>query len=207
MLDAIPEGILTPFLSNHDTGRTVGLVQGRKAPERVKFAHALIALMGGYTFTYYGEEIGMAGSGADPNKRLGMLWDEGDATDPPPGVTAMEYPFAAVRIQEEDPASLLNYIRKLNHQKLAMPAIALGKTGFGPVTDDTCVLIRRFEGDSVYIAVNFSAKEAREVRVPGQLRLLDTLDTGVVTSFAATEGQDTLVTLQPYGIAYFGESE
>ena len=45
--DALGDSLLTPFLSNHDTGRTVGLVQGRQAPDRVKFAHALIALMGG----------------------------------------------------------------------------------------------------------------------------------------------------------------
>ena len=207
VLEAIPEGILTPFLSNHDTGRTVGLVQGRKAPERVKFAHALLALMGGYTFTYYGEEIGMAGSGADPNKRLGMLWEEGEVTNPPPGVTAMEYPYPSVREQEEDPYSLLNYIKKINHQKLALPAIALGKTDFGPVTGDTCVLIRQYEGESIHIAVNFSAKEVREVRIPGQLTLLDTLDIGGDASDAAAEGQDTLVSLQPYGIAYLGKSE
>ncbi len=206
-LEAIPGGLLTPFLGNHDTGRTVGLVQGRKAPERVKFAHALIALMGGYTFTYYGEEIGMAGSGADPNKRLGMDWGDGNKTSPPPGVTAVEYPFPGVREQEDDPASLLNYVRKLNLQKRTMPAIALGKTEYGPLTSDTCVLIRRFEGDSVYIAVNFSAKEAREVSIPGRLRLLDALDTADVPSSAKVEGQVTLVTLQPYGIVYLGEGE
>ncbi len=207
VLEAIPEGILTPFLSNHDTGRTVGLVQGRKAPERVKFAHALIALIGGYTFTYYGEEIGMAGSGVDPNKRLGMDWGDGNVTDLPPGVTAVEYPFPGVSEQEADPASLLNYVRMLNHQKRTMPAIALGKTEFGPVTGDTCVLIRRFEGDVIHIAVNFSSKEAREVSIPGRFRLLDTLDTGDVPSSAEAGGVDTLVTLQPYGIVYLGEGE
>lgn len=200
--EAIPQGILTPFLSNHDTGRTVGLVQGRQAPERVKFAHALIALMGGYTFTYYGEEIGMAGSGADPNKRLGMLWAEEVMTDPPPGVTAAEYPFPSVDIQAADPDSLLSYIKKLNHQKLVMPAIALGDTAIGPVTADTLVLTRTFEDESLYIAINFSAKEAREIILEGQFDLIDTLDTGAVTSDAAARGQDTLITLQPLGIAY-----
>ena len=200
--EAIPQGILTPFLSNHDTGRTVGLVQGRQAPERVKFAHSLIALMGGYTFTYYGEEIGMAGSGADPNKRLGMLWAEGVMTNPPPGVTDAEYPFPSVDIQAADPDSLLSYIKKLNHQKLVMPAIALGDTAIDSVTADTLVLIRTFEDESLYIAINFSAKEAREILLEGQFDLIDTLDTGAVTSDAAARGQDTLITLQPLGIAY-----
>jgi glycosidase len=200
--EAIPQGILTPFLSNHDTGRTVGLVQGRQAPERVKFAHSLIALMGGYTFTYYGEEIGMAGSGADPNKRLGMLWNEKTVTDLPPGVTAVEYPFPSVDIQAADPDSLLSYIKKLNHQKLVMPAIALGDTAIDSVTADTLVLIRTFEDERLYIAINFSAKEAREILLEGQFDLSDTLDTGAITSDAAVRGQDTLITLQPLGIAY-----
>ena len=157
--DALGDSLLTPFLSNHDTGRTVGLVQGRQAPDRVKFAHALIALMGGYTFTYYGEEIGMAGAGADPNKRLGMLWDEDEVTDPPPGATSLEYPYPGVKAQLEDPLSILNYIKKLNHQKISMPAIALGTLAFGPTDTDSCVVIRQYQGENLYIAVNFSAKE------------------------------------------------
>lgn len=205
--DALERNLLTPFLSNHDTGRTVGLVQGRQAGERVKFAHALIALMGGYTFTYYGEEIGMAGAGADPNKRLGMLWDEGEVTDPPPGATNIEYPYPAVTAQLEDPLSILNYIKKLNGQKKAMPAISLGKAGFGPLEADTCVLIRQYEGESLFIAVNFSAKEARDVILEGRMTLLDQLDTGSIPSSAVIGEQDTLVTLQPYGIAYLKESE
>ena len=32
---AIPEGIIAPFLGNHDTGRTVGLLQAR-APTRTR---------------------------------------------------------------------------------------------------------------------------------------------------------------------------
>ncbi len=200
--EAIPQGILTPFLSNHDTGRTVGLVQGRQAPERVKFAHALIALMGGYTFTYYGEEIGMAGSGADPNKRLGMLWDEGIVTDPPPGVTAAEYPFPSVHAQQADPASLLHYIKELNSHKLAMPAIALGETTVGPVTADTLVLTRSFEGESLCIAVNFSAKERREILLEGDFGLIASLDTGPLSSGAAPEEQHTRLTLQPYGVVF-----
>lgn len=205
--DALGDSLLTPFLSNHDTGRTVGLVQGRQSPDRVKFAHALIALMGGYTFTYYGEEIGMAGAGADPNKRLGMLWDEDEVTDPPPAATSLEYPYPGVKAQLEDPLSILNYLKKLNHQKTAMPAIALGTLAFGPTDTDTCIMIRQYQGETLYIAVNFSAKETRDVRLEGRMDLLDQLDTGSTPSSAFTQGPDTLVTLQPYGIAYLKESE
>lgn len=194
--------ILAPFLSNHDTGRTVGLVQGRQAPARVKFAHALLSLMGGHSFTYYGEEIGMVGAGEDPNKRLGMLWDQDEVTKKPPGVTREEYAYPGVYAQQKDPYSILNYIKKMNHQRLDMPAIARGKLAILDVTDDTCVLSREWAGQTVIIAVNFSAKEARAVTLPGEYTLLDTLDVGETASDAKIAGDQTIITLQPFGIAY-----
>ena len=128
VLEAIPDRILAPFLSNHDTGRTVGIVQGRQSLPRVKFAHALNALISGFTFTYYGEEIGMAGSGEDPNKRLGMYWRENDVTLPPPGTTRIEYPFASVGCAGSRPelASAL-------HQKTEPPEAA--DAGYRPWGD------------------------------------------------------------------------
>lgn len=200
--ESLDEYILAPFLSNHDTGRTVGLVQGRQAPARVKFAHALLSLMGGHSFTYYGEEIGMVGAGEDPNKRLGMLWDQDEVTQTPPGVTQEEYAYPGVYAQQADPLSILNYIKKMNHQRLSMPAIARGKLAILDVTDDTCVMTREWAGQTLTIAVNFSAKEAREVTLPGGYTLLDTLDTGVTVSDAKTVGEQTILTLQPFGIAY-----
>jgi len=202
---AIPAGLLTPFLSNHDTGRTVGLVQGRQAVERVKFAHGLLSLLGGSTFTYYGEEIGMAGAGADPNKRLGMLWEDGQpVTKAPPGVTGGEYPFPGVKAQQEDPMSLLNYLKALNRLRLELPVLALGELAILEHTDDTCLLARALNGEALYIAVNFSSKEAREVLVPQRLTLLGALDTDDTASAAVSGARGTLVSLPPYGIAFLG---
>lgn len=201
--EAIPQPFLTlaPFLSNHDTGRTVGLVQGRQAIERVKFAHALNNLIGGLAFTYYGEEIGMAGSGADPNKRLGMDWGAEGKTNNPPGVTQEEYPFAPVDVQLEDSKSILTYIKKVNRLRLLVPAIALGLTEFVDVQDNTLIMTRALEGETYFIAINFSAREEASLAVNG---LYD-----YVFSFDATDGMSAVEThrdhivfrLQPYGIA------
>ena len=204
---AIPEGILTPFLSNHDTGRTVGLVQGRQAPERVKFAHALLSLLGGYTFTYYGEEVGMAGAGEDPNKRLGMPWAPDDITSPPPGVTREEYPYPDVAAQQADPFSILNYIRTLNTQRLDLPEVALGQTEVHQASDDTCVIIRQYQGRAVWIAVNFSPKASRDLRLGARLKALHMLDVGETVTTVTADSQGTLVRLAPYGIAYLGPAD
>ena len=205
VLAAMPGKTLAPFLSNHDTGRTVGLVQGRQAPQRVKFAHALLSLMGGHSFTYYGEEIGMLGSGKDPNKRLGMLWSEEEVTKAPPGVTAREYPYPGVYAQQQDPASILNYIKKMNHQRLKMPLIALGQTEVVQVTEDIFVLKKTGDGQELVIAVNCSTKTAHSLDLPGTYTLLDVLDAGDVASTATPGAGSTAITLQPYGIAYLQE--
>lgn len=199
---AIPQGILAPFLSNHDTGRTVGLVQGRKAPERVKFAHALLSLMGGHSFTYYGEEIGMLGSGPDPNKRLGMLWDEGEHTKPPPGVTSEEYPYPGVAAQQKDALSILQYIRRMNQQRLKMPAIALGDTTLHEVTASSCWIEKRYGGQSLWIAVNFSAKEEAALKLPAALQLLDSLTVRNEEVSLQKADDSQRVLLPPYGIAF-----
>ncbi len=196
--DALPDVLWTPFLSNHDTGRTVGLVQGRQAPERVKFAHALLGLMEGYVFTYYGEEIGMAGSGDDPNKRLAMDWGDEPRTQLPPGVTKEEYPFAPVSEQLKDPASILNYVKALNHLRLNHPEIALGVTEFEQVNADTLLMRKSLADSDIYLAVNFSSKEARELTLDTGFTLTDGLYMGDDKAALSETG---LLALPPYGIA------
>ncbi len=173
--DALSGQLLTPFLSNHDTGRTVGLVQGRQAPDRIKLAHALLALMGGYTFTYYGEEIGMAGAGEDPNKRLAMDWGDVPKTQQPPGVTREEYPFPPANAQQEDPQSILNYVKALNHLRLRHPEIALGQTSVVLADGHALLLQKTGAQQTLYVACNLSLKEALEISLPLQLTAVDSL--------------------------------
>lgn len=62
-----PEFMDAPFLSNHDTGRIAGFVNRDEA--KMKLAAAMNLMMSGTAFVYYGEELGMLGSGNDPSKR------------------------------------------------------------------------------------------------------------------------------------------
>ena len=177
VLDAIPDGFLTPFLSNHDTGRTVGLVQGRANPDAVKFAHGLLGTMQGGVFTYYGEEIGMIGSGDDPNKRLAMYWSDGDMTDQPPGVTHLEYAYPSVEAQQANPGSLLNYVKAVNAMRLENPVISSG-TNETLLAEGSLLLMRRFHGEtSRLIAVNFGKSEA-EIALESPCVIVCDLETG-----------------------------
>jgi len=66
-----PEQFAT-FLTNHDQNRVMSQLAGKV--ERAKAAAALLLTAPGVPFVYYGEEIGMAGLGADEAKRTPMQW-------------------------------------------------------------------------------------------------------------------------------------
>ncbi len=149
-----------PFTENHDTGRTVGFT-GRENPDKTKMAGGLLCLLRGKVFVYYGQEIGMVGSGEDPNKRLGMLWtSEDEVTTPPPGVTRIEYAYPSVAEQEGDPASLLNYYRSALALRERFPAIARGTSAVLPCAfDEACLILRTYNGEEVLLAVNPSKSD------------------------------------------------
>ncbi len=152
--------IPAPFTENHDTGRTVGFT-GRENPDKTKMAAGLLCLLRGNVFIYYGQEIGMVGSGDDPNKRLGMLWtSEEETTLPPPGVTKLEYAYPSAAAQEADAASILNYYRAALALRERFPAIARGTGEVLPCPSDALCLIRReYGGEALLLVVNPSRGE------------------------------------------------
>ena len=154
--ETLPAGTIpAPFTENHDTGRTVGFT-GRGDPAKTKMAGGLLCLMRGAVFLYYGQEIGMVGSGEDPNKRIGMLWtDEASTTLPPPGATQIEYAYPSVAEQEADPGSLLNYYRQALALRSRFPAIARGASTVLPCEEERiCLIERRWEDEELLLVVN-----------------------------------------------------
>ncbi|MBP3655502.1 MAG: alpha amylase [Clostridia bacterium] len=198
---AIPEGVLAPFLGNHDTGRAIASLQARKNPEKAKFAEAMLNMMGGATFTYYGEEIGMVGAGDDPNKRLAMYWNDGDMTQQPPGVTRLEYAYPCADEQMADETSLLAYCRALNRAKLAHPAIARGENSF--VYGDSYVIIMRrvYGGETCYVAMNFDGKQARTAALDwANPTMMEQINVSGNVSTLDQTGGGAVLTLAPYGV-------
>ena len=72
--------INAPFYTNHDMPRSAGYYADDDG-SRTKLAGALNLLMTGNAFVYYGEELGMIGSGKDPNYRAPMYWISEDECD------------------------------------------------------------------------------------------------------------------------------
>ncbi len=151
--------IEAPFIGNHDTGRTAGILTRNES--KVKFGYGLLTLLSGNTFAYYGDEIGMVGSGDDPNKRIGMLWTE-DKLDGycanPPGVTKAEYIFKDVATQQKNEYSILNYYKKANYIRSSYEAIKKGDYSFADY-DSITILTKTYNDNKVTIAINFSSEE------------------------------------------------
>lgn len=82
-----PDAIMAPFLSNHDMDRIAGALSTED--KSLQLASSMYLLMPGNPFIYYGEEIGMKGSrgasNTDANRRLAMLWGDGDTVTDPVG--------------------------------------------------------------------------------------------------------------------------
>lgn len=158
---AMPENTIpAPFIENHDTARAIGFL-GRSNSEKQKMGAALLAMMRGGVFVYYGQEIGMAGSGEDPNKRIGMLWSSGEeTTTPPPGATKTEYPLPSVEEQLANENSLLNFYRSAMQLRNRFPEIARGSSELmDSGSGDVCLILRTWQDSSVLIAINHSGND------------------------------------------------
>ncbi len=163
-LESNPNYIDAPFLSNHDVGRIAGFVN--RDENKVKLAAAMNLFMSGSTFIYYGEEIGMLGSGNDPSKRAPMYWnvarDEG-TTDPPPECELPEeYPFGSLEEQVGDDGSVYNYYRQAVAIRQAIPAISHGRTTAEAELNKGCVSAFRktWDAESCIVLMNINGEAA-----------------------------------------------
>jgi glycosidase len=124
-----PNSMAMSFLSNHDMDRIAGTFV---TENYMRMAANLYLLSPGSPVIYYGEELGMRGSrgseNTDANRRLAMLWGDGDFVSDPIGAT---YPQdkqiqSTVAQQTEDAGSMYNYYCKLIAVRHKYPAIARG---------------------------------------------------------------------------------
>ena len=157
-----PDYIDAPFYTNHDTGRAAGHYFNDYALYQTKMAQALNLLMSGSTFLYYGEELGMKGSGRDENKRAPMYWSD-NANFPglcagPTDMESFEMKFPGYEDQLADGDSIYHFVVQAIRLRSAWPAIARGTAAFEEAlsNDNICVLRKTWGGDEVLLVFNIS---------------------------------------------------
>ncbi|MCD8371760.1 MAG: alpha-amylase [Clostridia bacterium] len=189
-------GIPVPFLDNHDMNRVAGLMS--RDENRIKFAYGLLSIYNGTAFTYYGDEIGMIGSGSDPNRRIGMLWStDGATTIAPSGTTSTEYCFDGVEEQLADEGSILNYYKQANNLRNAFPEIARGELSRTSYDNNKVLIMHKtYNNSTITIIINFDTSEQTVEGDYGTLQkgLCAYRDTSVTQS-------GTTLTLPAYSIA------
>lgn len=162
--------IQAPFLSNHDIDRPSSYLQYNA--DKIKFAHGLLNIMNGSTFIYYGDEIGLGGTGADENKRSPMIWSSTDTTGQCKGPVNMskEYvinKFESVEEQQKDPESILSYVKHSIKLRNMFPEIARGKIQVIDEVTDTkiCAISKTYNDSKIIILANTSRDETKAVEL------------------------------------------
>ena len=157
-----PNYIDSPFYTNHDMGRAAGHYFSEYALYQTKMAQALNLLMSGSSFLYYGEELGMKGSGRDENKRAPMYWSD-DASYPglcdgPADMEDFDMKFASWEDQSADGDSIYHFVAQTIRLRTAYPAIARGTVIFEETLsgDNICVLRKTWGSEEVLLVFNIS---------------------------------------------------
>ena len=164
------DAIDAPFFANHDLGRAAGYM--RYDERKVKMAATLNVLMSGSAFVYYGEEIGMTGSGRDENKRAPMFWSaESKAegmTNGPKDREVQENRFASFAEQQKDPNSILNFYKDTILLRNQNPEIARGTVAqLEEITDgDIAAISKTWNDSTIYLLYNLSETEQKQVVLP-----------------------------------------
>ena len=159
------DAMIVPFIANHDNDRAAGYLPSLNY--FAQMAANLLILGPGSPFIYYGEELGMRGSrggaATDANRRLAMVWGDGDTIADPTGTTydknnRADAPASEQKLQSY---SLYNYYKKVIMIRKANPEIARGD--YTALTlKDTKVggFISEYRGSQVCVLHNTSGSDA-----------------------------------------------
>ena len=199
-----------PFYTNHDQARSAGYYSGQYAENQTKMAIALNQMMTGNTFLYYGDELGMKGSGQDENKRCAMQWYADDTADgmcvgPNPNPIDMKY--GSLEEQSENPYSIFNFTRNAIKLRNQYPIIARGLATYEESysNDSVCVIKKTYEGEEMVFVFNISS-EICEVDLAGLTvngaEAKDATMAGVLITQADTriEMKDGKITMPVYSV-------
>ena len=205
------DAIDAPFFVNHDMARAAGYMQYDE--RKVKMAAPLNILMSGSAFVYYGEEIGMTGSGKDENKRAPMYWSADASaegmTRGPLDMEPQENQFACAEEQMKAEDSIYSFYKDTILLRNQNPEIARGPVArLEEVEDqDIAAISKTYDGKTIYLLYNISETDEKQVTMSaeqyGELDIAGYLsvDGGAVTM------KDGVVTMPSYSVAVLRPAE
>jgi alpha-amylase len=156
------------FLTNHDQNRAMTSLGNNAA--KAKVASDLLLTLPGVPYIYYGEEIGMTGSGADENKRTPLQWNNnshgGFSTGTPWRPVNADYTTKNIKTQQQDANSLWTNYRKLITMRNDYPALRRG--GYKSITASASPVfsfVRQYAGENIFVISNTGSTIASNVQL------------------------------------------
>ncbi len=193
-----PESINAIFLSNHDNARSGAYFSGQI--EKQKLMASVYMLMPGRSFIYYGEEIGLKGSGVDSNKRLPMIWDTKDntgMTTAPIGATYIQKLDQGVKQQLVDKHSLLTHYQKIISIKNKYDLITMSECELIKLTNPEIYAMRhKSSSTEIVVLHNFSDKIINIEYDFAAYKILERIDNSDTSSKTKMSGG--VITIYPY---------
>jgi hypothetical protein len=199
MQQSYPRLQYATFLTNHDMDRI--FTQFGNNTTKMKLAAALYLTMPGIPVIYYGEELGMPGSGAHENIRRPMQWTNGTyggfSTRTPWYGLGNNYATNNVSSMDGDPNSLLRHYKKLIHIRNDQVALRQGYLlNVNNTQTDVLTYARIAEKDAVIIMSNLGVSSSNSsISLP-----ISSLPAGTyfVTELYHNEAMGT-ITIDPNG--------
>ncbi|MDD6072476.1 MAG: alpha-amylase family glycosyl hydrolase [Clostridiales bacterium] len=210
--------INAPFYTNHDLARGAGYYSGDYSDNKTKIAAAMNLFMSGNAFIYYGEEIGMKGSGEDENKRLAMIWNSDSSAEGmckgPDISKPIKMKYGSLEEQQKDSTSVYQYFKDAIRIRNQFPSIIKGRTSYidGVSSDTLCVIEKSYENEKVCIFYNLSEQSSTvqlgDVILSGNDVLTEEmLEATLVTTKEGVTITDGVMTMPAYSVAVYLVSE
>jgi glycosidase len=171
------------FLTNHDQDRVLNVLGHDE--EKNKVAAGIYMMLPGIPFVYYGEEIGMIGSGAHEYIRSPMQWTDGAnagfTTGTPWQPINDNYEQFNVLVEDADAGSLLSWYRKLIAVRSETTALRRG-AHFTLASSVSPVLafVRSYEQQDVLCLANTSSDPRGSITLTGSAASLEPGDHALV---------------------------
>ena len=203
------------FLTNHDQDRALNVLGFDE--EKAKAAAGIYMTLPGIPFVYYGEEIGMIGSGDHLNIRTPMQWTAGSnagfTTGTPWGTINGNYQQYNVSVEELDTGSLLSWYKQLIRVRNETPALRRGThdplaSSMSPVL----AFVRQYEYQTVLCMTNTAPNSLGSITltgsssslVPGGHTLVNLLVPGDTLNVTVTPSHEIIgIDLDGYEVAVY----
>ncbi|MCB9081928.1 MAG: T9SS type A sorting domain-containing protein [Lewinellaceae bacterium] len=154
------------FLTNHDIDRVFSVLGGNT--EKMKLAASLYLTLPGVPFVYYGEELGLTGTGDHLNIRRPMPWtggaNGGFSSRTPWNSLGGNYVTNNVATMAANPQSLLRHYQRLIRIRNEHPALRRGQTL--PVADNASQAFsfaRIHDEETIIVVANTSTQAIKPI--------------------------------------------